>query len=465
MATRNLRDSRISCWLKFLAFFLFILQHNLSTRSLSPSHSSVMAGQSLVDLLSDSPDLTKYEALYKHFHSHPELSLQERETASTIASHLESLKAGYELSTSIGGYGLVGVLKNGLGPTVLLRADMDALPVLELTGLPYASKVTMKDEADGVEKPVMHACGHDMHVTCLLAAAEHLAHIKHSWNGTLTVLFQPNEERAAGAQAMVDDGLYDKIPIPDYVLGQHVLPMRAGHVGNRKGVIMGAADSFKITVFGRGSHGSMPHRSVDPVVLAANVVLRLQTIVSREVDPSEMAVVTVGSLQAGSTENVIADHAVLKVNIRTTSSQTRQRILAAMRRIVKAECEASNSPKEPLIESTTCFPLTNNNDKIAGDLASSFTEFFKEDFDPEQPPINGSEDVSILASSIGKPYNFWFFGGVDHELWDRAEKEGRLFEDVPANHSAYFGPTVQPTMRVGYEALCVAALTFLRRPL
>lgn len=417
-----------------------------------------------MDLLSDKPDLTEYEALYKHFHSHPELSLQERETASTITSHLKSFNAGYDLRISIGGHGLVGVLKNGPGPTVLLRADMDALPVLELTGLSYASKVTMKDIADGIDKPVMHACGHDMHITCLLAAAEHLARIKHAWSGTLIVLFQPNEERAAGAQAMVDDGLYDKVPIPDYVLGQHVMPERAGRVGSRRGLIMGAADSFNVTVWGRGGHGSMPHRCVDPVVLAANVVLRLQSVVSREVDPSEMAVLTVGSLQAGTTENVIADHAILKINIRTTSSQTRERVLAAMRRIIKAECEASNSPKEPLIEPTTRFPLTVNNDNVASRLASSFTDFFKEDFNPEQPPVNGSEDVSILASSIGRPYNFWFFGGIDHGLWDRAEKEGRLFEDVPANHSAYFAPVVQPTLRVGYEALCVAALTFLRKP-
>ena len=200
------------------------------------------------------------------------------------------------------------------------------------------------------------------------------------------------------------------------------------------------------------------------MVLAANVVLRLQSIVSREVDPSEMAVVTVGSVQAGSTENIIADHAILKVNIRTSSSRSRERVLAAMRRIVKAECEASNSPKEPLIEYTTRFPLTVNNENMAGRLASSFKEFFKEEFDPEQPPVNASEDVSILASSIAKPYDFWFFGGIDHDLWDRAEREGRLFEDVPVNHSAYFGPIVQPTLRVGYEALCVAALTFLGKP-
>ncbi len=191
-----------------------------------------MREQAIADLLGNIPDLTRYETLYKHFHSHPELSLQEKETASAIASHLKSLNAGYELHTSIGGHGLAGVLENGSGPTIVLRADMDALPVLELTGLPYASKVTMKDVADDTEKPVMHACGHDMHITCLLAAAGHLAGIKSAWTGTLIVLFQPNEERAGGAKAMVDDDLYSKIPIPDVVLGQHVMPLRSGRVGN-----------------------------------------------------------------------------------------------------------------------------------------------------------------------------------------------------------------------------------------
>ncbi len=226
---------------------------------------------------------------------------------------------------------------------------------------------------------------------------------------------------------------------------------------------MGAADSFKVKLYGKGSHGSMPHRSIDPVVLAANVVLRLQNIVSREIDPAEMAVVTVGSVQAGSTENIIADHAVLKVNTRTTTPAVRERVLAALRRIVEAECEASNSPKAPLIEPTSRFPLTINDEDIASQLSSSFSKFFKEDFDPSTRLINGSEDVSILATSIDRPYNFWFFGGVDQELWDRAEKEGRLFEDVPANHSAYFAPVIQPTLRAGVEALCVGALTFLEQ--
>lgn len=374
-----------------------------------------MASKSFSELLTEKPDLTRYEHLYKHLHSHPELSFQEKETAATIASHLDSLKAGYELQTSIGGHGLVGVLRNGPGPTVLLRADIDALPVLELTGVPYASEKKMKD-VDDIEQPVMHACGHDMHITCLLAAAEHLGHLKSAWKGTLIALFQPNEERAGGARAMVDDGLYDKIPIPDIVLGQHVMPLRSGHVGNRAGTVMGAADSFKVTLYGRGGHGSMPHRSIDPVVLAANVVLRLQTIVSREVDPANMAVVTVGSVQAGATENVIADYAVLKVNVRTTTISTRERVLAAISRIIKAECEASNSPKEPLIEATSRFPLTINNGDVASRLASSFGDHFGQDFDPNTPPVNGSEDVSILATSIDKPYNFWFVGMVSPDL-------------------------------------------------
>lgn len=216
-----------------------------------------MPQDSLTEILSKfKPDYPTYEALYKHFHENPELSLQEEQTARSIAAHT-ALKA-YDLHTNIGGHGLAAVLHNGSGPKVLLRADMDALPVLEKTGLPYASKATMKDN-DGIEKPVMHACGHDMHFTCLLAAAEQLAGLKSSWSGTLIVLFQPNEERAGGAKAMVDDGLYEKIPIPDIVLGQHVMVLRAGTLANKAGTMMSAADSFKVTLFGRGGHAAYDH--------------------------------------------------------------------------------------------------------------------------------------------------------------------------------------------------------------
>jgi len=297
------------------------------------------SSQPVAKLLHSHPlDLGTHEEIYKHIHAHPEISLHEAETASTVAKH-PSLKA-YNLHKSIGGHGIAGVLSNGDGPTVLLRADMDALPVQEETGLEYASKVTIKND-DGTTTAVMHACGHDMHVACLLAASEWLSReeIRKSWAGTLIVLFQPNEEKGQGARAMVDDGLYDKVPVPDVVLAQHVMPLRAGKVAVKEGTIIAAADSFEITLFGRGGHGSMPQLCIDPVLLAANVVVRLQGIVAREVDPQEAAVLTVGSLQAGHTENVIASKAVLKVDIRSQHAETRTKVLKAMKRIVeKVRC-------------------------------------------------------------------------------------------------------------------------------
>ncbi|KAI4186952.1 MAG: hypothetical protein L6R41_003147 [Letrouitia leprolyta] len=422
-----------------------------------------MESQSLTSLVSSlSIDLEKYEALYKHFHSHPELSYQEEQTAAKVAAHLKFLDAGYEIHTLIGGHGLAGILRNGVGKTVLLRADMDALPIKEDTGLEYASKVTMRDN-DDVVKPVMHACGHDFHVTALLAASERLAKMKESWSGTLIVLFQPNEERGGGAQAMVDDGLYDKIPVPDIVLGQHVMSLRTGSVGCRVGNILSEADSFKITIFGRGGHGSMPHRTVDPVVMAAGVVMKLQTVISREVDPDQFAVVTVGSLQAGQTENIIADKAEIRLNIRTQNHEVRNRVLNAVRRIVKGECEASGATKEPLFEGTAKFPLSTNDETVTKTVHNSFQEFFGDRFDPNTPCSTASEDYSILATSQGKPSCFWFFGGVDEKTWDETKQKGRLAEDIPVNHSPFFAPVIQPTLKTGIDALCLGALTFLKR--
>ena len=311
-------------------------------------------------------------------------------------------------------------------------------------------------------KPVMHACGHDMHITCLLAAAELLVKVKDQWKGTLIVLFQPNEERGGGAKAMVDDGLYEKVPIPDFVLGQHVMALRAGTVGSMVGTIMAASNRYKITLFGRGGHGSMPHRTIDPAVLAANVVVRLQTIVSREIDPSDMAVVTVASLQAGQTENIIADIATLKIDIRTINTKTRERVIAAVRRIVKAECEASRSPKEPIIEEITVFPLTVNDEKLTNTIAAAFEGHFGSSFDANTERVNASEDVTILGTSQNRPCLYWFLGGVDHQIWDQAEKDETTHETIPVNHSPFFAPIIQPTLRTGVEALSLAALTMLR---
>ncbi|KAJ4294372.1 hypothetical protein N0V90_008062 [Kalmusia sp. IMI 367209] len=422
---------------------------------------------SITDLLASKPlDLAPYEDLYKHYHAHPELSNQEKETAATTAKYLSKLP-DFKITTGIGGHGFAGVLSNGSGPTVLLRSDLDALPIKEVTNLRYASTARQVSERTGEDSPVMHACGHDMHITCLLAAAEHLSALRSSWSGTLIVLFQPAEERGTGAQAMVDDGLYDKnkhaIPVPDYVLGQHVMALPAGKIGSRVGTIMAAADSYKVTVFGRGGHGSMPHRTIDPVMMATNIVVRLQNIVSRETDPSDMAVLTVGYLRGGHTENIIVDHAELGIDIRTINTSTHDRVVASMKRIIHAEYIASGATKEPTIEHTRFFPQTDNDEDMEGKLANSFQDFFGDEFDPQIARTNASEDVSILASSQGKPSLFWFFGGVDPELWAQKEREGRLFEDIPQNHSSSFAPVIQPTLQTGVNALCVAALTFLGR--
>src|SRR6478609_2442672 len=289
------------------------------------------------------PDL---EALYKDVHAHPELSMQETRTAGLAADRLRA--AGYEVTTAVGKTGVVGLLRNGEGPIVMLRADMDALPIQEATGLPYASKATATDK-EGNTAPVSHMCGHDMHVTWLAGATKLMAEAKTSWRGTLMAVFQPAEETGEGAQAMIDDGLFKRFPKPDVILGQHVMVGPSGTVAGRPGAITSAADSLQIRLFGRGAHGSMPQASIDPVVMAASTVLRLQTVVSREVAPNDAAVVTVGALQAGTKENVIPDEAVIKLNVRTFDENVRKRVLDAIKRIVNAEAAASSAPKPPEI--------------------------------------------------------------------------------------------------------------------
>ena len=411
------------------------------------------------------PDLKPYEDLYKHLHQNPELSDQEEHTAASIAEHLKKLSPDLKITTHVGGHGLFAVLSNGPGKTILLRADIDALPVKEDTGLPYSSTKTMKDKnSDNEEiRPVMHACGHDMHIACALATAELLTSARASWSGTAIFLFQPAEERGTGARAMVADGLYDSskhgCPIPDICLGQHVMPELTGRVLCKSGVFMSAADSFRITIFGRGGHGSMPHRTTDPVLIASHVVVRLQSIVSREVPPSESAVVTVGAVQAGTTENIIPDRAVVMVDIRSQSSMWRTRILESVRRIVRAECDAGKCPKEPLFERTRDFPLTINHEETLGTVTEAFGKHFGDHFSTDLPAVLGSEDFGILGSAIDRPYVFWVFGGVGKEEWEEREKAGTLNE-LPVNHSPFFAPVIQPTLKTGMEALAVAFLGF-----
>ncbi|KAF7961284.1 hypothetical protein EAE96_000950 [Botrytis aclada] len=417
------------------------------------------------------PDLSYYESVYKNLHQNPGLSLQEHLASETAAKELQKLP-NFEVRTKIGGTGLIGILKNSSGPTVLLRADIDALPVKELTGLPYASTKREVDGADGIEKDVMHACGHDMHIACMLAAAETLSKAKSNWKGTLVILFQPNEERGAGAKAMIEDGLYDPerhaCPIPDVVLGQHVMPFTAGQVGTRTGISGSAADSFRVTVYGKGGHASQPHMTIDPVFMAANIVVRLQGIISREVNPQDSAVITVGSVIAGMTENIIADEAVLKLNVRNFNPETREKVLKSIRRIVKAECDASNATKEPLFEPTSSFPFLVNDNGITQKLSDTFDDVFEENHNQNCAPLGGSEDFGTLATEApnkeggkGVPSCYWLFGGTDPEVIRKAKEAGRM-EDVPINHSPLFAPAIEPTLKTGVEALVAGALTFLK---
>jgi hippurate hydrolase len=397
------------------------------------------------------------EDLYRDVHRHPELSHQEQRTAGLVADRLRG--AGYEVHEGIGGTGVVGVLANGTGPVVLLRADMDALPVQEATGLPYASEVSSTD-GDGNPVPVMHACGHDVHVACLAGAAQLLADGREHWSGTVVALFQPAEETGDGARGMVDDGLAELIPAPTVALAQHVMPGAAGRIGTWSGPVLSAADSMRITLYGRGAHGSMPQAAVDPVVLAAMIVVRLQTVVSREVAPGETAVLTVGSIQAGTKSNVIPDRAVLQLNVRTYSDSTRTAVLEAIRRIVRAECAASDCPKEPEFELFDRFPVTDNDRAVTEQVESAFAAFFGGRAQPLGQQ-SASEDFSDIPRALGVPYTYWFVGGIDPDTYAAAARAGRVAQDIPVNHSAAFAPVVQPTLDTGTQALVVAALAWL----
>jgi hippurate hydrolase len=397
------------------------------------------------------------EELYKDIHSHPELSLQETRTAALAAERLKS--AGFDVTAGVGGTGVVGLLRNGEGPTVMLRADMDALPVEEATGLPYASTLTATD-GEGNETPVMHACGHDMHVTWLLGASELLAARKSDWQGTVMAVFQPAEEVAAGAQAMIDDGLFERFPRPDVILGQHVMPISAGVIASQTGVVTSAGDSFEIKMFGRGAHGSMPQASIDPVVMAASTVLRLQTIVSREVGPSDAAVVTVGALQAGTKENVIPDEAVIKLNVRTFDENIRTRVLDAITRIVNAESEASGAPRPPEITPLDRYDLVRNDEQATQRVRDALRAHFGEDRVTHAGPASASEDFGSFGVEWHVPSVFWFIGGVDPDTYARAEREGKLSE-IPTNHNPKFAPVLHPTLETGVETFVAATCAWL----
>ncbi|MEU9998362.1 amidohydrolase [Streptomyces sp. NPDC050848] len=422
-----------------------------------------MTAASVTRLLSGFPDrLPGLRAVYEDLHAHPELSFQEFRTAGVVAALLR--EQGWEVTEGVGGTGVVGVLSNGEGPVILLRADMDGLPVEEATGLPYASQETAVD-GEGNEVPVMHACGHDMHVTCLLGATAQLAAARAEWRGTVVAVFQPAEE-VGGAPAMIEDGFLERFPRADVCLGQHVSPAPVGFVGTRPGPVMAASDSLRVRLFGRGGHGSTPETTVDPIVMAAAVVMRLQTVVSREVGAAQTAVVTVGSLHAGTKENIIPDTADLRINIRSTTPAVRDRVLAAVERIIRAEAAASGAPKDPEITGINAFPVTVNDDRATGTVLTAIAEVLgRERVFTLPQTLTGSEDFGVFGTALGVPSVFWHFGGADPALFRHIDPEVLLTDGlpdtIPANHSPHFAPVPDPTIRTGVATLLAAAAAWL----
>jgi hippurate hydrolase len=401
--------------------------------------------------------LPELEEIYKDIHQNPELSMQEFRTAKIASDYLT--RYAYEVSTGIGITGVVGLLKNGEGPVVMLRADMDALPVAEATGLSYASTKVDRD-AEGVEVGVSHACGHDLHVAWLMGAARLFSEHRDQWKGTLLVVFQPGEEIGRGAQSMIDDGLMERFPKPDIILGQHVMVGEAGTVRYRSGPILSAGNSLKIKMFGRGAHGSQPQTSIDPVIMAAATTMRLQTIVSREIAPIDNAVLTIGALQAGTKENIIPDDATIKINIRTFDDGVRDHILSAVKRICCAECAASNAPRDPEFTAIDSYPMTVNDAAATNKVAEAFhVQFGDKAFESE--PASASEDFSVFGRNWKVPYVFWFVGGTDPATYLEAQKNN-LLNTIPSNHSPKFAPVIHPTLKTGLQAMMTAAAAWLQ---
>ncbi|TDP95418.1 hippurate hydrolase [Leucobacter luti] len=394
-------------------------------------------------------ELASLHDTYRHLHRNPELSMQEHRTAEFIETRLTVL--GIE-HFRCGGTGVVGVLRNGAGPVVAFRADTDGLPIEEDTGAEYRSIATGA-LADGTVVPVMHGCGHDTHVAAALAAAAVFVRERASWSGTIVWVFQPGEETAEGAAAMVADQLWERAPKPEIVLGQHVIPfVPAGAVGVASGSAMAMADSLRVTVFGTQSHGSQPQNAIDPVVLGAHMVVRLQTIVSRELSPQDPAVVTCGTFHAGLKENIIPDRAEFTLNIRTLSEDVRDRVLRAITRILNAEADASNAPR-PRVEEIYRFPLLYNDPAHVARVSEALSAELGAEQVVALPPAMGSEDFGWLAESIGVPNVYWVFGGFPADV-----------AAPPVNHSPFFLPELEPTLSTGVRAAVSAIRKYLDGP-
>jgi len=396
-------------------------------------------------------------ALYKHLHAHPELSLHEEQSAARVAEELH--QAGYDVTTGVGKHGVVGVLRNGPGPTVLVRADMDALPVKEQTGLPYASTVMTKD-ALGNEVPVMHACGHDMHMTCLVGTARLLSQLRDLWHGTVVLIGQPAEEAGGGAAAMLADGLFRRFPRPDFCVAIHDdAELAVGTVGYTSGFSGANVDSVDIIVRGIGGHGAYPHKTKDPIVLAAQIVLGLQTIVSREVRPGEPAVVTIGSIHGGSKRNVIPDQVVLQLTVRSYSEAVRKQTLEAIKRVALGQALAAGIPEDRLPEVKVAddpTPALYNDPALTERLTTALKGWFGATNLVPKPPSMGGEDFSEFGRvQPAIPICMFNVGGVSPEALKESQRTGR---PLPSLHSSLWAPVPEPSIKAGVTTLTACVL-------
>ncbi len=446
-------------WLAVMAFS-FPLTEQAHTEELAgakdeqPMKERVTAVNKIV-----ADDYDRLEKLYKHLHAHPELSKEEEQTAARLAAELKDL--GFEVTQKVGGHGVVAVLKNGKGPTILVRTDMDALPVEEQTGLPYASKVRTRDK-NGNDVGVMHACGHDMHMTCWVGAARVLVKMKDKWQGTLVFIGQPAEEIGAGARLMLEDGLFKRFPKPDYCLALHCEAQRAhGEVGFTEGIALANVDSVDITVRGKGGHGAWPQTTVDPIVLASRIVLDLQTIVSRENNPVDPAVVTVGSIHGGTKHNIIPNEVKLQITVRTTKDEVRKNVLDAIARIAKGDAQTARAP-EPIIKVDPAeFTPALVNDK---DLTRKTVALFNDVFGPgkvgERQPLMGGEDFSRYGREKIPIFLFWL-GTIAPERIAASKKENG--EPLPSLHSDHYYPVPEPSIKTGVLAMSMAVMNLMEK--
>lgn len=396
------------------------------------------------------------ESLYLDLHQHPELSLHEVQTSAKIADRLKSL--GFDVTTGVGGTGVVAILKNGSGPTIMLRTELDALPVHEETGLPYASKVTAKDDS-GATVSVMQACGHDLHMAALAGTADFMSHNRQQWHGTLMLIAQPAEERGMGAEAMLKDGLFTRFPKPDYALAIHdteALP--AGEIGYTPGFALTSSDSINITVYGRGAHGSHPNVAIDPVVIGSRIVLGLQTIVSREIKPGDHAVITVGAFQAGTKNNIIPDDARLLLTVRAYKPDVRQHLVESIRRVVKGEAMAGGAVKEPLVEIGEGTPATYNDPDLTKRLAAVLTTSLGEQNVKEIDPDFPSEDFSRYYKEAGVKSCMIRVGATNPEKFAEAQKTGAI---LPGLHTPRFAPDLKPSLRTAIQTEVAALMELM----